>query len=113
MGVYKKLFGKVGTGKSYRSGGDLDGAHNSKSLRSALDMFRDHLHGGTAGKNLSKHDADVILSVIEPHLKKLPAGRRLSSGVRVSIGSKLWRMVKKGKISEEDYKDAKRILKQL
>ena len=72
--------------------------------------FRNAIHGGLAGKNLSKENADLIISVIEPRLKSLPLGGKLSYSTKVSMRQELWQKVRSGELSHEDFEDAKEIL---
>ena len=108
--IYKKIFGSVKKGINYSSKDKFGGGYNSSSLRSSMEKFRNVIYGGQAGRNLSKANADAIIAVIEPHLKHLPLGGRLSYLTKVSIRQQLWQMVLSGELTREDFKDAKRIL---
>ena len=70
MGIYEKIFGKVGKGKSYTDDDKIGGGYNSVSLESSMKKFRNIMHGGLAGKNLSKENDDFIIDIIEPHLQR-------------------------------------------
>ena len=108
--IYEKIFGKVKKGGLYSSQANLGGAYNSASLRSSMQKFRNAVYGGLAGKNLSRENADLIISVIEPHLKSLPLGSKLSYSTKIAMREKLWQLVGSGELSPEDFADAKRII---
>ena len=112
MPVYKKLFGGIKTGSGYSEGGKVS-LHRDKSFKAGLKKMQMFKYGGLEGKNLSPQDAKKISGVVEPYLRNLPLGGKLSLNNRQKISGQLWKMVKGGEISEEDYKDAKRILKQI
>ncbi|MFA6255043.1 MAG: hypothetical protein WC675_03350 [Patescibacteria group bacterium] len=108
--IYEKIFGKVKKGSLYTSQGNFGGSYSSSSLRSSMQKFRNTLYSGVAGKNLSKENADYIISVIEPHLKNLPLGGKLSYSTKLAMREKLWQSVLAGKLSKEDFEDAKHII---
>ena len=108
--IYEKIFGKVKIGSGYAKKNNFGGSYNSSSLRSSMQKFRNIVHGGTASKNLSKQDANLIISIIEPHLKALPIGGKLSYSVKIGIREKLWQYVLSGKLSQQDFEDAKKII---
>ena len=110
--IYEKIFGKVKTGSQYTSKGNFGGSYSSSSLRSSMQKFRNSVYSGVAGRNLSKQNADLIISIIEPRLKYLPPGGRLSYSTKMSMRQKLWQEVKRGKISQQDFDDAKHIIEQ-
>ena len=110
--IYEKIFGKVKAGSQYTRQDKFGGAYSSSSLRSSMQKFRNAIYGGTAGRNLSKQNADFIISVVEPHLKNLPTGGKLSYSTKMSMREKLWRAVLAGKISKEDFEDGKHIIEQ-
>ncbi len=111
MGIFDTLFGKTKTGSHYQKPG-VKSFHQDDSFRTALRKLRLRQYGGDAGQNLSADEADKIADVIEPHLKNLPPGGKLSIGTKQNIRAKLWQMVKAGEISELDFADAKNILEQ-
>lgn len=107
--IYKKIFGKIQSGTGYKKGGYTH-FDRDQSLEGALKRFRNFYHGGLAGKNLSAKDARKIADVVEPHLKNLPLGKKLSYTTKLRINERLWRMVLDGEISRQDFDDAKRIV---
>lgn len=111
MGLFRSLFGKIKTGSQYRKGGHVP-LERDPSFRGALEKLRQFRFGGDEGQNISTADADKIADLIEPHLKRLPPGTKLSLSTKQSIRGKLWQMVKAGEISELDFTDAKKILEQ-
>ena len=111
MGLFDTLFGKTKTGQHYQKPG-AESFHQDDSFRTALRKLRLRQYGGDAGQNLSADDADTIADLIEPHLKNLPPGGKLSLGTKQSIRSKLWGMVRGGEISQMDFDDAKDILEE-
>lgn len=111
MGVIDKLFGGVKTGRQIRKEG-VNPIQRDESFRAAFRKLRLRAYGGYEGNNLTAADADAIADLIEPHLKELPPGAKLSIATRQSIRGKLWQMVKGGKISQQDFDDAKNILDQ-
>lgn len=108
--IYEKIFGQVKKGSQYTSQGNVGGSYSSSSLRSSMQKFRNAIYSGVAGKNLSKQNADLIISVIEPHLKNLPLGGKLSYSTKLAIKEKLWHYVLSGELSKEDFEDAKQIV---
>ena len=110
MSIYEKIFGKVKSGSGYESSCNVDGSYNTQSLRSSMQKFRNAIYSGAAAKNLSHENAELIISVIEPHLKALPIGKKISYSTKNAIRLKLWGYVKSGKLSPEDFADAKEIL---
>lgn len=111
MGIFDTLFGKTKTGQHYQQPGGKS-FHQDASFRTAFRKLRLRQYGGDAGQNLSAEDADKIADAIEPHLKHLPPGGKLSLATRQSIRGKLWQMVRGGEISQMDFDDAKDILEQ-
>ena len=109
--IYEKIFGKVKEGSLYSSKDNFGGSYNASSLRSSMQKFRNAIYSGVAGKNLSKPNADLIISVIEPRLKGLPIGGKLSYSTKMSMREKLWQSVLSGELSKEDFDDAKQIIK--
>ncbi len=110
VSIYEKIFGKVKKGSHYSSQDNFGGSYNSSSLRSSMQKFRNSVYGGLAGKNLSKENADLIIAVIEPHLKNLPIGEKLSYSTKINMREKLWGFVQSGKLSQQDFEDAKKII---
>jgi len=108
--IYEKIFGKVKSGSNYSKKDNLGGSYNASSLSSSMNKFRNAVYGGLSGKNLSKQNADLIISVIEPHLKNLPIGGKLSYQTKMAMREKLWQHVLAGKLSKEDFDDAKKII---
>ncbi|OGY45691.1 MAG: hypothetical protein A2744_02460 [Candidatus Buchananbacteria bacterium RIFCSPHIGHO2_01_FULL_44_11] len=108
--IYEKIFGKVKGGSLYSDKGSFGGAYNSSSLQSSMQKFRNIVHGGLEGTNLSQKNAELIISVIEPHLKNLPIGAELAYTTKASMREKLYRYVQEGKLSPEDFEDAKKII---
>lgn len=111
MGIFGKLFGDVETGSQYKHGGTVP-LDRDQSFRAGLDKLRLFRVGGMEGKNLSADDVKKIGDLIEPHLKDLPLGGKLSINTKMQIRDKMWRLVKGGEISEMDFDDAKEILEQ-
>lgn len=111
MGIFDTLFGKIKTGSQYRQGGHVP-LDRDPSFRGALEKLRKFRFGGDAGQNLSAGDADTIADLIEPHLKHLPPGGKLSLATKQSIRGRLWQMVKSGQLSQMDFDDAKDILEE-
>ena len=111
MGIFDTLFGKTKTGKLYQKSG-AESFHQDDSFRTALRKLRLRQYGGDAWQNLSADEADKIADLIEPHLKNLPPGGKLSIGTRQNIRAKLYGMVKGGQLSQMDFDDAKDILEQ-
>jgi len=111
MGIFDTLFGKTKTGSQYKHGGTvpLDRDHSFHAGLEKLRLFR---VGGMEGKNLSTDDIKKIGDLIEPHLKSLPLGGKLSINTKMQIRDKMWHMVKGGQISQMDFDDAKDILEQ-
>ena len=108
--IYEKIFGKVKAGSQYTSQNNIGGGYNASSLASSMTKFRNFIYGGNAGRNLSKENADLIISVMEPHLKNLPIGGKLSYSTKMSMREHLWQAVKAGKLSQQDFDDAKHII---
>ena len=111
MGIFDTLFGKVKKGKHFQQGGTTS-FHQDQSFRAALKKLRLRHYGGDAGQNLSADEADKIADLIEPHLKNLPPGGKLSFGTKQNIRAKLYGKVKSGELSQMDFDDAKDILEQ-
>ena len=111
MGIFDTLFGKVKTGNQYQHGGTTS-FHQDQSFRAAFRKLRLRQYGGDAGQNLSAAETDKIADLIEPHLKHLPPGSKLSIGTKQNIRAKLYGMVKTGELSHMDFDDAKDILEQ-
>ncbi|MDD5110653.1 MAG: hypothetical protein PHI63_05595 [Patescibacteria group bacterium] len=111
MGVIDKLFGGIKTGRQFKKEG-VQPLQRDQSFRAAFHKLRSRAYGGYEGRNLTEADADAIADLIEPHLKNLPPGDKLSIGTRQNIRGKLWSMVRGGKISQQDFDDAKKILDQ-
>ena len=110
--IYEKIFGKVKTGRGYSSDDSPTSRSSAASLRASMKKFRQFVHGGNAGTNLSAAEAELILNEIEPALKRLPAGKRLSSAAKYTIRQRLARRVRSGQLSSADFADAKKILDQ-
>ncbi|MFA6214958.1 MAG: hypothetical protein WC768_00130 [Patescibacteria group bacterium] len=108
--IYEKIFGKVKNSSNYSNKDNYGGSYNAASLSSSMNKFRNAVYTGVAGKNLSKQDADLIIAVIEPHLKALPIGGKLSYSTKMSMREKLYRYVLAGKLSKEDFEDAKHVI---
>ncbi len=108
--IYEKIFGKVKNSGNYSNKDNFGGSYNASSLGSSMNKFRNAIYGGLAGKNLSKENADLIISVIEPHLKALPIGGKLSYSTKMSMREKLYQHVLAGKLSPEDFENAKHII---
>lgn len=111
MGIFKQLFGNIKTGSGHRKGGQVP-LDRDPSFRAGMEKLRQFRVGGLEGKNLSANDTKQIADLIEPHLKNLPLGGKMSLGTKAHIRNKLWQLVKGGKISQEDADDAKQILEE-
>ena len=108
--LYEKIFGRVKKGSLYSGKDNFGGSYSASSLRSSMQKFRNAIYGGVAGKNLSKQNADFIISIVEPHLKNLPLGGKLSYSTKMAMREKLWQAVLSGKLSREDFEDGKKII---
>ena len=108
--IYEQIFGKVAIGGQYTGQNKIGGGYNSSSLTSSMNKFRNFIYGGNAGRNLSKANADLIISVIEPHLKNLPLGGKLDYSTKMSMKEKLYQYELAGKLSQQDFEDAKHIV---
>jgi len=108
--IYDQIFGKVKISGQYTGKDNIGGGYNASSLASSMTKFRNFIYGGNAGRNLSKDNADLIISVMEPHLKNLPIGGKLSYSTKMSMREKLYQDVLAGKLSQQDFDDAKHII---
>ncbi|MAF26085.1 hypothetical protein CL634_11010 [bacterium] len=106
--IYSDLFGRVGKGR-YRETGSARA--RSHSLRGALAKMRHRGRAGAAGLNLSKKEAKLIEDTISPYFKRLPTGKRLSYSEKRRLRADLYKLRKQRKISINDWKDAKEIVK--
>lgn len=109
MSIFEKFFGSIKTGSQYRKGGNAP-LDRDKSFRAGLEKLRKFRYSGLEGKNLSEEEVGLIGDIIEPHLKNLPVGHKLSYSTKKEIHHQIWQLMENHKISKMDLKDFENIL---